>query len=273
MLIYLDWRDLSDVLEEDSRFNLLQDKMHAGGHQLLICFAHIIELCRRGPNRPVCRMLLDLEKLPLRWAEEDLVFPLELNEAVNAFCDGREYGTVLPFVKLFAEICPPNELGRRPRANITPAEWYWECWNDPSAKIGEEREKVEARWTAWRSESPGPVPPVPFVQTFERLAACHSVVSRPGGNIPEVAKWVQQSPSRCPGLRTSHEVLQVRLRKRQRRVEGGDMQDSVHVRFAPYVDLITLDGETRDDLRQARALTSALLDRVCKNLDEAMKRL
>jgi hypothetical protein len=102
--MYLDSRDLSDALEEDSRFTLLQDKMEAGRHRLLVCFAHIIEMCRRGPNRPVCKMLLDLDKLPLRWAQEDLVFPLEIKEAVNAFCDRREYSTVLPFVKQPARI-------------------------------------------------------------------------------------------------------------------------------------------------------------------------
>src|SRR5437867_3439920 len=109
MLIYLDTKDLINILENSKPYspNKFQAYLRRCGHALVVSFSHIREisapLLESSTRNNVMTLLNRLETLPLRFINDGRIDLLELNEALNAFVEKREFSSINPFVNRFDE--------------------------------------------------------------------------------------------------------------------------------------------------------------------------
>ena len=113
MLIYLDTKDLINVLEHDRPCPVQEfgATLRSGSHDLAVSFSNVKELSRPllepAARTVVTQLLNHLEMLPLRYIREGTIVRDELSEARGAFIGGREYRAISPFVARFDEAFNP----------------------------------------------------------------------------------------------------------------------------------------------------------------------
>lgn len=114
--------------------------------------------------------------------------------------------------------------------------------------------RLEQGWTALmeadRKLKNPPAPSDHFVTTMSRNLKTHSLPP-PAAGVEPFARWVYDSPSRCPGIRLAYET-QHRFRKNlEARPRASDLIDLVRIAAVPYVDFFVPDGAMLNYCRQA----------------------
>lgn len=88
-----------------------------------------------------------------------------------------------------------------------------------------------------------------FREKLRRDLRLHSIREPP--SIDNIADWIYQSPTRCPGVRLAYETYHHLRRNVGDNPSASDFGDFAHVRCVPYVDLITLDRRMADYVRRS----------------------
>jgi hypothetical protein len=116
-----------------------------------------------------------------------------------------------------------------------------------------------------------------FIRSVKKHAASHRV-ALPAGREDEFAEWVYKNPSRCPGLRLSHEVFRALTANYNDVPDVGDFSDFAQVFAVPYVDAATLDNRIRDYCRIASRKIIRMggpcnySERICRDVTEVMNK-
>jgi len=75
----------------------------------------------------------------------------------------------------------------------------------------------------------------------------------PAGGTERFARWLYESPSRCPGVRLVYETSHRFRRDRQARPKASDLIDLARVNAVPYVNFFVTDSAMLTYCRQAAA--------------------
>jgi hypothetical protein len=284
MLVYLDTRDLIDLLEkrrpcgpEEFRRRLV-----AGKHQLVISFSNVRELSQplfKAQTRTIVTSLLNqIETIPLKYIREAYICPQEVEEAFAAFSEAREYAGVSPFVCRFDEACTP--WNKRPATasflNLSLSEtvlMLFSANTNPLMSVPQHGGTLRTLLEADRRLANPPTLRENFAQVLDRHIS-QGRLAVPKSRVAALANWIYDDPSRCPSLRLCYEVYHSVRQNLSDVPRDADIPDAAHVGCIPYVDLITLDNRMRDYVRRvANSAMPGCGGGVCQNLDDLLKRL
>jgi hypothetical protein len=269
----------------------LARRLAAHCHQFVFSLETLIEVAaplRNGRFLEVRRDLNRLEELPHTFVNEGRIYHLELREAVRAFERGREYdrGQVVPFASRLDEANDIHgapqyivEGGRRVPTkmivNFGIAEGISYLWKYDRNTLDVQRRR-EQEWI-WVMESDRGMASPPalrdhFVTTMVRNLATHGVRAPAAGAEP-FARWVYESPSRCPGIRLVYETHHRFRRDRMARPGASDIIDLARVTAVPYVDYFIADAAMMTYCRQAGKEIGQAYPQVLGNLHDVLSHL
>jgi len=284
MLIYLDTRDLIDLLEkgrpcgpEEFRRQLVDRK-----HQLVISFSNVRELSQplfdAQSKTIVTRLLNQIETMPLKYIREAYICPQEVEEAFAAFSEAREYAGVSPFVGRFDEACTPwnKRAATASYLNFSLSECVFMLFSanaNPLTNLPRHGQTLRTLLEADRRLANPPTLRENFAQVLDRHIS-QGRLAVPKSRVAALANWIYDDPSRCPSLRLCYEVYHSVRQNLSDVPRDADIPDAAHVGCIPYVDLITLDNRMRDYVRRvANSAMPGCGGGVCQNLDDLLKRL
>jgi hypothetical protein len=261
MIIYPDTSDLIRLSSGTAWLDLsdLARRLAAHSHQVVFSMDTLIELAdplRKGQSLEVRKRLNQLEELPHLFVNEARIQDMEIREAVNAFEHTREYdfAAITPFASRLDGAIDMHgkpqyivEGGRRiPTTmiiNYRMAEVIYYLWHyDP--QIFDVQRRREPDWI-WVMESDRAMTRPPklgdhFVTMMSSALAEHKI-SPPTAGIEPFARWVYESPSRCPGVRLTYEAHHQFRRDRGARPATSDIIDLGRMKSVPYVDFFVTD--------------------------------
>ena len=298
MLIYLDTKDLINLLEHDrprpiQEFDAI---LRAGLHNLAVSFSNVKELSRPllepGARTVVTRLLNQLEKLPLRYIREGTIIRDELSEAREAFAGGREYRAISPFVARFDEAFSPflRPLASAMYLTLSLAESVFTLWQLNPSWLGPPTSHglppIKVHLEADRMHRG----PSDAASNFAFAVANHLRDLATRKLLPDdleawaltssaedrkcFAGWIYADPRRCPALRLSDEFYHAVRKNASYTPSDSLVGDFAHIKCLPYVDLITLDRGTHDHVRRiADRIIPGCADKICGNLEEVLRRL
>jgi hypothetical protein len=199
-------------------------------------------------------MLLQIEQLPVTYLREGGITYSELKEGVNAFNEHREFRRRDPYVKrwdetLVVEGPSPAEILVNQRLD----ELVFMLWKQGALSV------TERRWGKLLQEQFKEDRKLPaqtrkairknFPMALKRHLSQFSI-RFPEEKIQELAEWIYDDPSRCPGHRLAYDVRQELMNDLTKTVTANDISDLAHAEAAPYVDAITMDRRTADLCRR-----------------------
>ncbi len=197
-----------------------------------------------------------LEELPLTFINEGRIYDTELREAVEAFEQGRDYNfvAVTVFASRLADAIDLHgaplyilEYGRRVPTTMLVNFRIWEAidymWKHEPQSFDVQRRRAK-EW-AWLLESDRSMTDPQklrehFPTMMQRALATHRI-SPPSLGTEAFAKWVYDSPSRCPGIRLQYETQHQLRRDRNTRPRASDIIDLIRITAVPYVDFFVTD--------------------------------
>jgi len=252
MLIYPDSSDLINLCRGRASTDIsdLANKLAADCHRIVFSLDTLIELTaplRNGRLLEVRRNLNQLEPLPHIFVNEARIYDMELREAVSAFNQAREYdfSAVTAFASHLADAIDMHgsplyiiEGGRRVSTamivNFGMAEVIRYLWNhDPGMFDVQGRRERDWIWVMENDRAMSSPPSLGdhFVTMMIRALATHRILAPKAGAEP-FARWVYESPSRCPGVRLAYET-QHRFRRDRGARPGASDQHWAPVSAAP----------------------------------------
>lgn len=261
MLIYPDTSDLIRLCRGTAWLDLsnLARRLAAQSHRVVFSMDTLIELAdplRKGQSLEVRRRLNQIEELPHLFVNEARIQDMEIREAVNAFEHGREYdfAAITPFASRLDEAIDIHrkplyivEGGRRVSTamivNFRMAEVIRYLWNhDPQTFDVQRRREREWIWMMEKDRAMTLPPSLPdhFVTMMSRALVKHGIPS-PAAGVEPFARWVYESPSRCPGVRLAYEAHHQFRRDRGARPAASDIIDLGRIKSVPYVDFFVTD--------------------------------
>ena len=87
-------------------------------------------------------------------------------------------------------------------------------------------------------------------------------------------EWIYKFPTRCPSIRLTFEVYYQLVKNKEdkwKEEKGGDISDFNHLSATPYVDLITLDNNKREYVKQAsHRVKMGYESRLCKHVESIL---
>ena len=261
MRVFLDARDLIALIDGSgsSPLDAVRDCLRAKGHQLAVSPTLVFEiaapLVAPATSTIVMRRLNDLESLPLVYLADSQIPRRELLSAIQSFSERREYAPIDPYVQRFDAAIPIS--GGTPTAIYLQhglAETVFTIWQvAPEAfRKGEARiDELRVLLRADRSLSTSPSLARHFREKLRRDLRLYQL-AEPADGVDALADWIYQRPDRCPGTRLAYEVYHHLRKNLGDQPEASDFGDFAHIRCAPYVDLMTLDGRMADYVRRAR---------------------
>lgn len=259
MLVYFDSRDLIDIAERRSPCSL--DELHGllreRGCALALSISGVLEvaapLLSSTARTNVMGLLNRIEELPLRYVHEARIFPLELEEALAAFAEGREYQPVRPFFDRVDEAVPLR--GRPPTRlylSYGLAEYVYDQWTtNPRAfpALDEHTEQLRGQFQAAREAETPQLPP--FADVLLLHLRTNGLAEPP--NAAEFASWVQKSADHCASIQLVYRVCWAMVKNVTDEPKRGDMLDLIHLQSLPYVAAQTVDRRMFGYLEQACA--------------------
>ncbi|HEV3112968.1 MAG TPA: hypothetical protein VGY99_20975 [Candidatus Binataceae bacterium] len=277
MLIYPDSSDLIDLCRGGAGVKIsgLAQKLFAKSHRIALSFDTLIEVAaplRDGRALEVRRDLNQLEELPHVFVNEGRILDTEIREALSAFEQQREYNVaaVAPFASRLdtaidlhgAPQYVVEHMGSRPirvQTEMIVNFRIWEIiqyvWNrDPEAFNVQRRREPE--WISLlESDRAMARPPTlrdHFVTVMSQNLKRHGIRPPAAGAEP-FARWVYESPLRCPGVRLVYETYHRFRRNRAARPRASDLVDLTRLASVPYVDFFVTDAAMMDYCKQAAA--------------------
>jgi hypothetical protein len=262
MLIYPDTYDLVNLSRGTACINVadLTRFLVANSHQIVFSMETLIELAAplsEGQLLEVRRDLNRLEELPHTFVDEGRIYDMELREAVSAFEHKREYdgSAVVPFAPRLDEAVdlygqPQNMIEggvlvpTKMIVNLRMSEVILYLWkHDP--QIFDVQRRREPEWIrVMESDRALTSPPAlrdHFVTAMVRNLATHRI-PLPAEADPEVfARWVYDSPLRCPGIRLTYETQHRFRRDKTAQPAASDIIDLARFPSIPYVDFFITD--------------------------------
>lgn len=259
MRIYLDSRDHISLVERKTSIetDTFEGMLRECGNELVFSLHNIIECCaplnQAGDETNVMRTLNRLESMPHIYIAEVKIPALELEEAISAFLDDREYSDADPFVPRFDYVVAPFE--EPPTADYLKyglAHTVYELWKeDPGLLDGyfDQAERLREILELDRARNDYKRHETNFSSSVTRNLRLYNITFPPD-NIGDLSSWIYENPNRCPAVRLGYEVFHKLLRNITDGGEVSDIPDFAHVDCIPYVDAITLDNRMRGYVEQ-----------------------
>jgi len=258
MLIYFDTSNLINITEREDPCDILglRRLLMAGQHRLVLSMNTILELSEPLLNRHastnVTALLNRLESLPHVFVNASRISKLELEQAVKAFFEGKEYEFVTPpFVARFDETVDLNaKPPTRVFLNYSLAETIWDLFNVGALAHQEIFPvKLKEAFALDRNGSPKPTLRQHFRTVIKRKLAMNRIGVL-DGEADALADWIYATPSRCPAIRLGYELWHKMIKNVGDQPRASDIEDFHHLDCAPYVDMITMDRRMHGYLMQ-----------------------
>lgn len=257
MLIYLDSKDLINILENSKPLSVaqLENFLKGGKHKIVLSFLTIMEiaepLLHKKATTNVMVLLNNIEKLSHTYIHSN-ISRLELQEALRAFSAGDNCKGIFPFVNRFDETVdldasPPTKN----YINYPLSETVWDLYcSGGLGGLDKYAEKLRQTFEADRALSPKPGLKTHFAKTIERNIDLHRLPIH-HKNMSTFADWVYSDASRCPSERLGYELWHKMVRNITDIPHDSDLEDFQHIGYLPYVDLMTLDRRMHSYVCQA----------------------
>jgi len=249
MDIYLDTKDIINIMERSSPCTPteLDHQLRQGNHNLVISCANILELSapllEKKSKTDVMSLLNHVERLPVKFVADFMLYEMELREAVTAFMQHREYRQVNPFTdrfdKAFMGDASPTKLYLR----LSLAEAVFELWMVNPDVFNIHKKQTRAAQEVFRADrnlSKWPNLQKHFETVINRDLEVAKISFAPAA-MRKFSRWIYEDADRCPAIRLQYEVHHRILKNLADIPKSGDMFDFSHVRCIPYVKLLTLD--------------------------------
>ncbi len=226
-------------------------ELAARSHRIVLSMETLIELAAPLRNNLILEVRRDLnrlEALPLVFVNEARIYDMELREAVEAFEQGREYkfAAITPFTSRLADAIDIHgvplyiiEYGRRVPTTMIVNFRMWEAidyvWkHEPQALDVQRRREQEWLWVVDSDRSMMNPPSLRdhFATMMLRTLATHRIPP-PAQGVEPFARWVYESPSRCPGIRLVYEAQHRFRRDLGARPSASDIIDLARVTSVP----------------------------------------
>jgi hypothetical protein len=282
MLIYLDSRDLIDIVEHGKPVSAdgFDEKLRSGGHALVYSFYTISEVAQplfcNSASTVVTRLLNRLEDFPHRFIRLIRLDIQEIKEALCAFSEHREYVGLGPFTERFDQsLVLENHGPTRLLLRHALSDSAFELWQTNPAALKQPSNAEVAFGSLIESERQKPVPCFEdyFATAYGRVIGACGLQPKPG-DIRAFARWVCDKPTRCPALRLTHDVYYHIVRDESRAPRPNDLADLTHVMSIPYVELVTLDRTMRHYARGAcRRIARQWEPRICEDVREVIAKV
>ena len=273
MFIYPDSSDLINLCRGKSAVGLfeLAQKLSADFHRVVLSLDTLIELAaplRNDLLLEVRRDLNQLEELPLVFVNEGRIANLEIEEAIRAFDQHREYDStaVDPFARRLADaidmfgspqfiieggVRVPTDM----LVNYGIAETVLYLWKSDRLAFDVQHRREQAWIELMDSDRSMAV--IPDLADHFTVAMARNLPLRgirsPTLGIEKFARWVYESPSRCPGVRLVYETQHRLRRDTKTRARASDLIDLSRIHAVPYVDFFVTDSAMMMYCRQAAA--------------------
>ncbi len=260
MRLLLDAKDLINVVEHKKPLPIteLDTWLRERSGWLVYSLANVralvapISLDASGLSR-IQKYVEQLERLPHCCISDSSIDLMELRSAMRSFEAGREYEPIDPYVPRFDFVFPPFANPNR----LTYRFWDIVCdlWKacpqmfEPPAHarnllkfaMSMDREMLHAK----RPKVAEP----PFEPILEFLVLKMSVTRE---RAVEIASWIGQVPTRCPGLRIIRAVGSAMSGNRTYLARNDDIFDISQTMAIPYVEAMTLDRTMCDYFARAQ---------------------
>jgi hypothetical protein len=239
-------------------FSALGEVLRERHAELVLTRTNVLEFsasaARTGDFPSVRKMLLQIEQLPVAYLREGGITYSELKEGVLAFNEHREFRPRNPYVKRWDETLvvdgpSPAEilvnqrldelvsmLWKQGALSLTERRW---------GKLLQEQFKEDRKLTVQTRKAIRKNFPMALRRHLTQFS-----IRFPEEKIKELAEWIYDDPSRCPGHRLAYEFRQELMNDLTKTVSGNDISDIAHVEAVPYVDAITMDRRTADLCRR-----------------------
>jgi hypothetical protein len=219
---------------------------------------------------------------------EGRIYEIELREAVSAFEQEREYNgnEVAPLASRLDEAIDVHgtpqylveggtRVPTRMIVNYRIAEVIRYLWKR-DRQIFDAQRRRERDWV-WLMESDRAFTSPPalrdhFVTAMARNLATHRI-RPPAVGAERFARWVYESPSRCPGVRLAYETHHRFRRDRTARPGASDIIDLARITSAPYVDFFVTDAAMMTYCRQASEEIGRVYPQLFGNLQAVLSHL
>lgn len=291
MLIYLDSSDLINYAHglKGRGVQELAEKLNSSGHQLVLSFQTLMEfswsLLNKDQILEARRDLNALDQLPAVFVNDGTIAHQEYLEAMHAFQEHREWdpSKVSPIA---GRLCDAIDIeGRRfapmvggvrvELVNVGTAETMLNLWRtDRHAFSVHRRRQAEWLWMMRKDRSMAAAPNLEdhFVVATERSFRLRGFLP-PFEGIEKLARWIYESPSRCPGIRITYETHHRFRRDQSTRPKASDMIDLGRVHALPYVDFFVTDKRMMRYCREAAKEIGVSYTQLLGTFDEVLSHL
>lgn len=257
--ILLDANSLIDLEHEHPiSFPALGEVLREHHARLVLTRTNVLEFsasaARTGDFPSVREMLMEMERLPVTYLREGGITYSEFKEGVNAFTEHREFRPLNPYVKRWDEtLVVEGPSPAKILVNQRLDELVFMLWKQGALSL------TERRWGKLLEQQFKEDRKLP-VQTRKAIRKNFPVALRrhlsqfsihfPEEKVRELAEWIYDDPTRCPGHRLAYDVRQELMNDLTKTVTANDISDIAHVEAVPYVDAVTMDRRTADLCRR-----------------------
>jgi hypothetical protein len=256
--IYPDSKDLIDLFEKSYPCSPdeFENELNINDAEIVLSSTNIEELSaplsysKKDAN--IMKTLIRIEKMPIRFISESKIAFLELNEAVHAFNEEREYLQINPFVSRFDETLSVNGLPpTKDYISYGLPETVFDLWQAGFDFKGLKGYALKLRrlFEIERSIANKPNLNEEFMQAVDRKLKSSKLEILPR-NLKSFAEWIYKEPKRCPSLRIGYEVYHNMVKDRKSIPEDSTMDDLCHANYIPYVDFISFDRRMYHYIKQ-----------------------
>jgi hypothetical protein len=270
MLIYPDSSDLINLCRGSAWIDIsdLAQRLAAHSHRIVLSLDTLIELAaplRNGYLLEVRKHLNQLEQFPVTFVNEARIYNMEIREALAAFEQAREYNftAITPFAPRLSDAIDIHgaplyiseggmRVPTRMLVNYGIVETMLYLWRHARHIFDVQRRREQWIWVMDNDRAMASPPSLRdhFVTMIIRALATHGIHPPQAGAEP-FARWIYESPLRCPGVRLAYETQHRFRRDRTAQPGASDMIDLARITAIPYVDFFVTDAAMMTYCRQA----------------------
>ena len=254
--------DASSLIDLEHRrpvsFSELETRLRERCAQLVLTRTNVLEFsasASKSGNFPsLRRMLLQIERLPVTYLREVGITFSELKEAARAFTEHREFTPINPYVRRWDEtLVLDGPSPAQVLVNQRLDELVYILWEHGELSVTSRRwGKLLQQQFKEDRKLPRQVRKT-IRKNFPMALRRHLVqfsVQFPEEKTNQLAEWIHERPTRCPGHRLAYDVRHELMNDLTTRVTANDISDLALVETVPYVDAVTMDRRTADLCRR-----------------------